>query len=95
MHARTCCETLREGGDKKKTKQEKPEGMRESEREIWGGGGLREGKDRGCGKGEKNVMLQLQFWVDSQKRSRTESERRGETVAVIGAHGGRLRQGRG
>lgn len=50
--------------------------MRESEREM---GGLREGKDRGCGKGEKNVMLQLQFWVDSQKRSRTESERRGET----------------
>lgn len=49
----------------------------------------------GVGKGKKNVMLQLQFWVDSQKRSRTESERRGETVAVIGAHGGRLRQGRG
>lgn len=80
------------GWRQKKTKQEKPEGMRESEREM---GGLREGKDRGCGKGEKNVMLQLQFWVDSQKRSRTESERRGETVAVIGAHGGRLRQGRG
>lgn len=77
----------------KKNKTRKT-GRHEREREREGGGGLREGKDRGCGKGEKNVMLQLQFWVDSQK-SRTESERRGETVAVIGAHGGRLRQGRG
>lgn len=65
--------------------------MRESERD----GGV-EGRQRSwVWEREKNVMLQLQFWVDSQKRSRTESERRGETVAVIGAHGGRLRQGRG
>lgn len=40
VHARTCCETLREGGDKK-TKTRKT-GRRERERDV---GGLREGKD--------------------------------------------------
>lgn len=71
------------GWRQKKTKQEKPEGMRERD-----GGGLREGKDPWVWEREKNVMLKLQFWVDSQKRSRTESERRLEHTEGDSDRGG-------
>lgn len=52
------------------------------------GGGLREGKDPWVWEREKNVMLKLQFWVDSQKRSRTESERRLEHTEGDSDRGG-------
>lgn len=77
VHARTCCKTLREGGDKKKTKNKKNWKAWERARERDWGGGWGKAKIRGCGKGKKCHATAAVLGRFSKKKQDRKWEKRG------------------